>query len=188
MRLWRHKGFYCLFCGRVGWLGWQTLTRTCCWLAVFCLTVRHGVCVRCGATRPTSGTRPPKALGFVVLSIRCPDPHFVEHIHGLGMGVKRLASLPRRLRWPRRLPDVVFSDAESIPLGADAAEYWGAWTTPHLFYCLGSDDSVHLVTDASSLQVWLAQVPAWWEVEFALRTEVPNSSAKVQFFCPVSRF
>jgi len=64
-----------------------------------------------------------KALGFVVLSIRCPDPHFVEHIQGLGTGVKRLASLPRRLRRPRRLPDVVFSDAESIPLGADAAEY-----------------------------------------------------------------
>ena len=39
-----------------------------------------------------------------------------------------------------------------------------------------------------SLQVWLAQVPAWWEVEFALRTEVPNSSTEVQFFCPVSRF
>jgi len=57
-------------------------------------------------------------------------------------------------------------------------------------YLKGADDySIELsVTDASSLQVWLAQVPAWWEVEFALRTEVPNSSAKVQFFCPVSRF
>ena len=85
-----------------------------------------------------------KALGFEVSSMRCPDPLFVAHVRGLGMGVKSLAALPQRLRRPRRLPDVVFSDVESIPLGADAVEYWGAWTTTHLFYCLGSDDSVHL--------------------------------------------
>ena len=85
-----------------------------------------------------------KALGFEVSSMRCPDPLFVEHGRGLGLEVKSLAALPRRLRRPCRLPDVVFSDVESIPLGADAVEYWGAWTTTHLFYCLGSDDSVHL--------------------------------------------
>jgi hypothetical protein len=85
-----------------------------------------------------------KALGFEVSSMRCPDPLFVEHVRGLGLEVKSLAALPRRLRRPCRLPDVVFSDVESIPLGADAVEYWGAWTTTHLFYCLGSDDSVHL--------------------------------------------
>ncbi len=83
-----------------------------------------------------------KALGFKVLSIRCPDTLFVGHVQGLGMGVKVLASLPQRLRRPRRLPDVVFSDVGSIPLGADVVEYWAAWTTTHLFYCLGSDDSV----------------------------------------------
>jgi hypothetical protein len=36
--------------------------------------------------------------------------------------------------------------------------------------------------------VWLAQISAWREVEFALRTEVLNSSVKVQFGCLVSRF
>ena len=83
-----------------------------------------------------------KALGFDVSSIRCPDPLFVGHIKGLGVQAKSLASLPRRLRRPHRLPDVVFSDVASIPLGPDSVEYWGSWTTPHLFYCLGSDDSV----------------------------------------------
>ena len=85
-----------------------------------------------------------RALGFTVLSIRCPDPLFVGYIKGLGVQAKSLASLPRRLRRPHRLPDVVFSDVASIPLGPDSVEYWGTWTTPHLFYCLGSDNSVAL--------------------------------------------
>jgi hypothetical protein len=85
-----------------------------------------------------------RALGFDVLSIRCPDPVFVGHIQGLGVQVKSLASLPRHLRRPHCLPDVVFSDIGSIPLGPDSVEYWDMWTTPHLFYCLGSDDSVAL--------------------------------------------
>ena len=83
-----------------------------------------------------------RALGFDVLSIRCPDPLFVGHIKGLGVQAKSLASLPRRLRRPHRLPDVVFSDVASIPLGPDSVEYWATWPTPHLFYCLGSDDCV----------------------------------------------
>ena len=83
-----------------------------------------------------------KALGFEALSIRCPDSDFVGHVQGMGTKLKGLAALPRRLRRPKRLPDVVFSDVDSLPLGADAVEYWDSWTTPHLFYCLGSDDSV----------------------------------------------
>jgi len=58
--------------------------------------------------------------------------------------LKSLASLPRHLCWPHRLPDVVFSDVASILLGPDSVEYWGTWTTPHLFYCFGSDNSVAL--------------------------------------------
>ena len=85
-----------------------------------------------------------RALGFDILSIRCPDPLFVGHIRGLGVQVKSLASIPRRLCRPHHLPDVVFSDVASIPLGPDSVEYWGTWTTPHLFYCFGSDDSVAL--------------------------------------------
>ena len=83
-----------------------------------------------------------KALEFEVASIRCPDPHFVRHIQGLGMPVKSLASLPRCLRRPHQLPDVVFLDVASIPLGPEATKYWEMWTTTHLFYYLGSDDSV----------------------------------------------
>ena len=85
-----------------------------------------------------------RALGFNLLSIRCLDPLFVGHIQGPGVQVKSLASLPRRLRRPHRLPDVVFSDVASILLGPDSVEYWGTWTTPHLFYCFGSDNSVAL--------------------------------------------
>ena len=68
----------------------------------------------------------------------------VGHMKGLGVHTKSLVSLPRRLHRPSCLPDVVFSDVASIPLGPDSVEYWGAWTTPHLFYCLGGDDSVAL--------------------------------------------
>jgi hypothetical protein len=39
-----------------------------------------------------------KALGFEVSSMRCPDPLFVDHVRGLGMAVKSLASLPQRLQ------------------------------------------------------------------------------------------
>jgi hypothetical protein len=83
-----------------------------------------------------------KALGFNVTLIRCPDPLFLASIKGLGVQAKSLASLPQRLRRPHSLPDVVFSDVTSILLGSDAVEYWGTWTTPHLFYCFGSDNSV----------------------------------------------
>ena len=83
-----------------------------------------------------------KALRFTISSIRCPDPCFVGHIRGLGVQVKSLVSLSRRLCWPSCLPDVVFSDVASIPFGPEAVEYWSTWTTPHLFYCLGSDNSV----------------------------------------------
>ena len=76
-----------------------------------------------------------KALGFEALSIRCPDSLFVGHVQGMGMEIKGLVSLPRRLRRPKRLPDVVFSDVGSLPLEADAVKYWDAWTTSHLFCC-----------------------------------------------------
>lgn len=83
-----------------------------------------------------------KALGFGVLTFRYSDPLFVDRLTSLCEGAKGLVPHPGRLRRPRRLPDVVFSDLASLPLGAEAAEYWGAWTTAHLFYCLGADDSV----------------------------------------------
>ena len=85
-----------------------------------------------------------KALGFDVTSIRCPDPLFLGSIKGLGVRAKILALLLQRLQWPCSLPDVVFLDVASILLGSDAVKYWGTWTTPHLFYCFGSDNSVAL--------------------------------------------
>ena len=52
-----------LFYGRVGWLGWRTLTRICCWLAVSFLSDGRGARVRCVAARQTSGTQPPRPSG-----------------------------------------------------------------------------------------------------------------------------
>ncbi len=53
-----------------------------------------------------------------------------------------MAPLPGRLRPPKHLPDIVFSDLLGIPLGPDSREYWGVWRTPHLFYYAGTDDSL----------------------------------------------
>jgi len=53
-----------------------------------------------------------------------------------------LVPLPGRLLPPQHLPDIVFSDLGSIPLGPDSGEYWGAWLTHHLFFFDGTDDGV----------------------------------------------
>ena len=78
-----------------------------------------------------------KALGFVVTTLRYPDPIFVGHLTGFCAGAKSLNTPPGRFRRPRQLPTVVFSDLGGLPL---VPEYWDAWTTTHVFYCLGADD------------------------------------------------
>ncbi len=83
-----------------------------------------------------------KALGFKVEMIHCPDGIFVHQVSSLCPGIKALAPLPGRLRQPTRLPDIVFSDALSFPTGPDATEYWTSWSTPHLFYDLGAENSI----------------------------------------------
>ena len=87
-----------------------------------------------------------KALGFVVPTLRYPDPIFVGHLTGFCAGAKSLDPPPGCFRRPRQLPTVVFSDLAGIPL---VPEYWDAWTTTHVFYCLRADDS-----SPSSSEAW----------------------------------
>ena len=78
-----------------------------------------------------------KALGFAVHTLRYPDPIFVGHLKVFCAGVKSLNPPPGRFRRPRQLPTVVFSDLASLPL---VPEYWAAWMTTHVFYCLRADE------------------------------------------------
>jgi hypothetical protein len=47
------------------------------------------------------------------------------------------AVLAATLRWCNTLPDVVFSDAMSLPWGV--CSYWAQWTTPHVFFISNGD-------------------------------------------------
>jgi hypothetical protein len=62
-----------------------------------------------------------KALGFVVTTLRYPDPLFVGHLTGFCARAKSINSPPGRFRWPRQLLAVVFSDLAGLPLGPDSA-------------------------------------------------------------------
>ncbi len=59
--------------------------------------------------------------------------------------------LPGWLCLPQHLPDIVFSDLADIPLGTDSGDYWGAWLTPRLFFCNGTDDSVATVAGPAAV-------------------------------------
>ncbi len=83
-----------------------------------------------------------KALGFEVKIIRCQDSVFVGQVSGFCPGLRSLTPYPGRLRRPNHLPDIIFLDSGSFLMGPDSTEYWKSWTTPHLFYDLGIDDSV----------------------------------------------
>ena len=98
-----------------------------------------------------------KALGFVVTTLRYPDPLFVGHLTGFCTRAKSLNSPPGRFRRPHQLPDVVFLDLAGLPLGPDSTNYWDVWKTTHVFYCLGADDS--LLTSSKAQGVPLRQVP-----------------------------
>jgi len=82
-----------------------------------------------------------RALGFKVGTIPCPDPLFVRQMSTLCPGAKGLEAHPGRLWRPKHLPDVVFLDLTSFPLGLDSSNYWQTWWAPHLFYCSGANDS-----------------------------------------------
>ena len=97
--------------------------------------------MRCKEDQQICGTPLP---GQWVLTLeRCwPDQLLLRQVTALCAGVKSLAPLPGRLRPPKHLPDIIFSDLQGIPLGPDAGEYWGAWQTPHLVFCNGTDGSI----------------------------------------------
>jgi len=63
-----------------------------------------------------------RALGFKIGTICCPDQLLVRQVLTLCLGVKSLVPLPGRLRPPLRLPDIVFWDLGSFPLGPDSGE------------------------------------------------------------------
>ncbi len=107
-----------------------------------------------------------KALGFNISTICCLNPLMVCQVASLCMGVKSLAPLPGRLQCPPRLPDVVFLDLASLPLGSDSTEYWWVWQMLHIFYCLGVNDSVLTGVVSNSLGAGLAvavptPLPGW---------------------------
>ena len=81
-----------------------------------------------------------KALGFNVVTARYPDGNFIAQVTTLCPGITSLVASPGRLRRPSRLPDIVFSDSGSFPMGEASHKYWDIWTVPHLFYGLGVDD------------------------------------------------
>ena len=85
-----------------------------------------------------------KALRFVVLTLHYTDPLFVGYLTGFCAGAKSLSPPPGCLQRPCLLPDVVFLDLAGLPLGPYSANYWDAWMTTHVFYCLGADDSILL--------------------------------------------
>jgi hypothetical protein len=87
-----------------------------------------------------------KALGFAVTTLRYPDPIFVGHLKVFCAGAKSLNPPPGRFRRPRQLPTVVFSDLASLPL---VPEYWAAWTTTHVFYCLRADEDCRSASPAA---------------------------------------
>ena len=98
-----------------------------------------------------------KALGFVVTTLRYPNPLFVGYLTGFCAGTKSLNPPPGRLQRPHQLADAVFSDLAGLPLGPDSANYWDAWTTPHVFYCLGADCSI--LSSSEARGVPLLRVP-----------------------------
>jgi hypothetical protein len=92
-----------------------------------------------------------KELGFRIATICCPDSLLVCQVASLWEGVKSLALLLGRLRCPHCLPDIVFTDLTSVLLGPNSVKYWRVWQTPHLFYCLGVDNSLSPVGAVASL-------------------------------------
>jgi hypothetical protein len=71
-----------------------------------------------------------RALGFEIGTLCCPDALLVHQVLALYPGVKSLAPLLLWLRHPATLPDVVFLDLGSLPLGPDSVAHWGAWWLP----------------------------------------------------------
>ena len=98
--------------------------------------------MRSGVAWPTYGMPPPGRWVSRLGTIRCPDPLLVRQVLTLCPGVKSLVPYPGWLSPPQHLPDIVFSDLGSIPLGPDSGDYWGAWLMPHLFFLDGTDDGV----------------------------------------------
>jgi hypothetical protein len=70
-----------------------------------------------------------RALGFWVSSLRCQSPHFAATILPFCPHATVLAATPW---WCNTLPDVIFSDAISLPWGNRS--YWAHWATPHVFF------------------------------------------------------
>lgn len=122
---------------------------------------RRGVCEVRGTTA-NLWYAAARALGFDIGTIRCPNTILLRQVVSLCPGAKRLAPLTGRVRRPRNLPDVVFSDLDGVPTGPDAILYWKAWTTPHVFFCGGLDDSNPLITLGSPTNRKTPLTPRGW--------------------------
>ena len=86
-----------------------------------------------------------RALGFWVTSLRCQSPLFASMILPFCPRAMVLAATPRHCN---TLPDVVFTDVLSLPLGDRS--YWSQWATPHVFFASMGD---------SNLEEWGGHIP-----------------------------
>ena len=86
-----------------------------------------------------------RALGFRVTSLRCQSTHFAAMVSPFCPDATRLGATPRRCN---TLPDVIFSDALSLPWGD--CHYWAHWATPHEFFVSVGD---------TDLEDWGGRIP-----------------------------
>ena len=86
-----------------------------------------------------------RALGFRVTSLHCQSPLFASMILPFCPRAMVLAATPRHCN---TLPDVVFTDVLSLPLGDRS--YWSQWATPHVFFASMGD---------SNLEEWGGHIP-----------------------------
>ena len=98
-----------------------------------------------------------RALGFQVSSLRCQTPLFAAMILPFCPHAAVLAATPRQCN---TLPDVIFSDAMSLPPWGDLS-YWAQWATPHVFFVPVGDTDVEEWGGRTSLRP-VPLRPAGW--------------------------
>ncbi len=76
------------------------------------------------------------ALGFQVGSFRFSHSEFAQLMESY---CPQAATLDAHTRRCNTLPEIIFLDAISLPCGADSANYWAYWRTPHVFFYQDGD-------------------------------------------------